>query len=175
MVETKIKTEDLPTVYDPKATEDKMYKFWEEGKYFQADAHSNKPPFTIVIPPPNVTGVLHMGHALDETLQDILVRYHRMSGYEALWIPGTDHAGLATQNVVEKQLAKEGLTRHDLGREKFLEKTWEWTNAHKSTILDQMKRLGASFDRSRERFTFDEGCSEAVKEVFVTLYNKGLI
>ena len=175
MVETKMKTEDLPTVYDPKATEDKMYKFWEDGKYFQADAHSNKPPYTIVIPPPNVTGVLHMGHALDETLQDILIRYHRMSGYEALWIPGTDHAGLATQNVVEKQLAKEGLTRHDLGREKFLEKTWEWTNAHKSTILDQMKRLGASFDRSRERFTFDEGCSDAVKEVFVKLYNKGLI
>ena len=171
----KIKIEDLPTVYDARATEEKMYKFWEDGEYFKADAHSNKPPFTIVIPPPNVTGVLHMGHALDETLQDILTRYHRMSGYEALWIPGTDHAGLATQNVVEKQLAKQGLTRHDLGREKFLEKTWEWTNEHKSRILDQMKKLGASFDRSRERFTFDEGCSEAVKEVFVTLYNKGLI
>lgn len=174
-METKIKIEDLPTVYDPKATEDKMYKFWEDGNYFRADAKSNKPPHTIVIPPPNVTGVLHMGHALDETLQDILTRYHRMSGYEALWIPGTDHAGLATQNVVEKQLAKEGLTRHDLGREKFVEKTWEWTNEHKSHILDQCKRLGASFDRSRERFTFDEGCSEAVKEVFVKLYNKGLI
>ncbi len=170
-----VKITDLPTVYDAKSTEERIYKFWEDGKYFQADAKSNKPPFTIVIPPPNVTGVLHMGHALDETLQDILVRYHRMSGYEALWIPGTDHAGLATQNVVEKQLAKQGITRHDLGREKFLEKTWEWTNEHKSTILDQMKRLGASFDRSRERFTFDEGCSEAVKEVFVTLYNKGLI
>lgn len=175
MTETKIKIEDLPTVYDAKSTEEKMYKFWEDGGYFKADAHSNKPPFTIVIPPPNVTGVLHMGHALDETLQDILTRYHRMSGYEALWIPGTDHAGLATQNVVEKKLMKEGLTRHDLGREKFLEKTWEWTNQHKGAILDQMKRLGASFDRSRERFTFDEGCSEAVKEVFVTLYNKGLI
>ncbi len=175
MAETKIKIEDLPTVYDAKSTEEKMYKFWEDGGYFKADAHSNKPPFTIVIPPPNVTGVLHMGHALDETLQDILTRYHRMSGYEALWIPGTDHAGLATQNVVEKKLMKEGLTRHDLGREKFLEKTWEWTNQHKGAILDQMKRLGASFDRSRERFTFDEGCSEAVKEVFVTLYNKGLI
>ncbi len=175
MTETITKIEDLPTVYDAKSTEEKMYKFWEGGKYFQANAKSNKPPFTIVIPPPNVTGVLHMGHALDETLQDILIRYHRMSGYEALWIPGTDHAGLATQNVVEKQLAKEGLTRHDLGREKFLEKTWEWTNEHKSTILDQMKRLGASFDRSRERFTFDKGCSDAVKEVFVKLYNKGLI
>ena len=175
MTETITKIEDLPTVYDAKSTEEKMYKFWEDGEYFKADAKSNKPPFTIVIPPPNVTGVLHMGHALDETLQDILTRYHRMSGYEALWIPGTDHAGLATQNVVEKQLAKEGLTRHDLGREKFLEKTWEWTNEHKSTILDQMKRLGASFDRSRERFTFDKGCSDAVKEVFVKLYNKGLI
>jgi len=137
----RIKIEDLPTVYDAKSTEEKMYKFWEDGEYFKANAHSNKPPFTIVIPPPNVTGVLHMGHALDETLQDILTRYHRMSGYEALWIPGTDHAGLATQNVVEKQLAKEGLTRHDLGREKFLEKTWEWTNEHKSRILDQMKNV----------------------------------
>ena len=175
MTETKTRIEDMPTVYDPKSTEEKMYKFWEDGGYFKANAKSDKPPFTIVIPPPNVTGVLHMGHALDETLQDILTRYHRMSGYEALWIPGTDHAGLATQNVVEKQLAKQGLSRHDLGREKFLEKTWEWTNEHKSHILDQMKRLGASFDRSRERFTFDEGCSEAVKEVFVTLYNKGLI
>lgn len=175
MTETKIKIEDLPTVYDAKSTEEKMYKFWENGGYFKADAHSKKPPFTIVIPPPNVTGVLHMGHALDETLQDILVRYHRMSGYEALWIPGTDHAGIATQAVVEKQLKKEGLTRHDLGREKFLERTWKWANEHKGAILDQMKRLGASFDRSRERFTFDEGCSEAVKEVFVTLYNKGLI
>ena len=172
---TTVQINDLPTVYDAKSTEEEIYKFWEENQMFKADAHSPKKPFSIVIPPPNVTGVLHMGHALDETLQDILVRYHRMSGYEALWIPGTDHAGLATQNVVEKQLAKEGLTRHDLGREKFLEKTWEWTNDHKGTILDQMKRLGASFDRSRERFTFDEGCSEAVKEVFCTLYNKGLI
>ena len=175
MTETKIKVEDLPTVYDAKSTEEKMYKFWEDGEYFKADAHSKKPPFTIVIPPPNVTGVLHMGHALDGTLQDILTRYHRMSGYEALWVPGTDHAGIATQAVVEKQLRKEGLTRHDLGREEFLKRTWAWANEHKSAILNQFKRLGASFDRSRERFTFDEGCSEAVKEVFVTLYNKGLI
>lgn len=166
---------DLPTVYNALETEEKIYKFWEENSFFKADAKSAKPPYSIVIPPPNVTGVLHMGHALDETLQDILVRYHRMSGYETLWVPGTDHAGLATQNVVEKQLAKEGLTRDDLGREKFLERTWEWTNEHKSTILDQCKRLGASFDRSRERFTFDKGCSDAVKEVFVRLYEKGLI
>jgi len=175
MTKTMIKIEDLPTVYDAKSTEEKMYKFWEEGEYFKANAKSNKPPHTIVIPPPNVTGVLHMGHALDGTLQDILTRYYRMAGYEALWLPGTDHAGLATQNVVERELAKEGLTRHDLGREKFVEKTWEWANEHKSAILNQFKRLGASFDRSRERFTFDKGCSDAVKEVFVTLYNKGLI
>lgn len=170
-----IAIEDLPTVYDAKETEESIYKFWEDGEFFKADSSSAKPPYSIVIPPPNVTGVLHMGHALDETLQDILVRYHRMAGYETLWVPGTDHAGLATQNVVEKQLAKEGLTRYDLGREKFVEKTWEWTNQHKSAILDQCKRLGASFDRSRERFTFDKGCSDAVKEVFVRLYEKGLI
>ncbi len=166
---------EMSTVYEPQAVEDKIYKFWEEGGYFKADAHSNKPPYSIVIPPPNVTGVLHMGHALDGTLQDILTRYHRMSGYEALWIPGTDHAGIATQAVVERQLRAEGKTRQDLGREKFLERTWEWANEHKSAILNQFKRLGASFDRSRERFTFDKGCSDAVKEVFVTLYNKGLI
>ena len=169
------KIEDLPTVYNAQETEASIYKFWEDNGFFKADSSSPKKPFSIVIPPPNVTGVLHMGHALDETLQDILVRYHRMSGYETLWVPGTDHAGLATQNVVERQLAKEGLTRNDLGREKFVERTWEWTNEHKGRILDQMKRLGASFDRTRERFTFDKGCSDAVKEVFVRLYEKGLI
>ena len=166
---------DLPTVYNPKETEDKIYKFWEDNGFFKADAKSPKPSYSMVIPPPNVTGVLHMGHALDETLQDILIRYHRMCGYETLWVPGTDHAGIATQNVVEKQLRAKCLSRYDLGREKFLEKTWEWANAHKSRILDQCKRLGASFDRSRERFTFDKGCSDAVKEVFVRLYEKGLI
>ena len=175
MTETKIKYEDLPTVYDAKETESEIYKFWEDGEYFKADAKSKKPAYSIVIPPPNVTGVLHMGHALDETLQDILTRYHRMSGFETLWLPGTDHAGIATQNVVEKQLREKGLSRYDLGREKFLEETWKWANEHKSAILDQCKRLGASFDRSRERFTFDKGCSEAVKEVFVRLYEKGLI
>ena len=166
---------DLPTVYNALETEKEIYEFWEKGEYFKADAKSSKPAYSLVIPPPNVTGVLHMGHALDETLQDILTRYHRMAGYEVLWIPGTDHAGLATQNVVEKQLAKKGLTRHDLGREKFIEETWKWTNEHKSAILDQCKRLGVSFDRTRERFTFDKGCSDAVKEVFVKLYEKGLI
>ena len=170
-----ISIEDLPTVYNAKETEESIYKFWEENGFFKADAKSPKKPYSIVIPPPNVTGVLHMGHALDETLQDILVRYHRMSGYETLWVPGTDHAGIATQNVVEKQLREQGLSRYDLGRDKFLEKTWDWANAHKSRILDQCKRLGASFDRTRERFTFDKGCSDAVKEVFVRLYEKGLI
>ena len=172
---TATKIDDLPTVYNPKETEEKIYKFWEDGEYFKADAKSKKPAYSIVIPPPNVTGVLHMGHALDETLQDILTRYHRMAGFETLWLPGTDHAGIATQNVVEKMLREKGLSRYDLGREKFLEETWKWANEHKSAILDQCKRLGASFDRSRERFTFDEGCSEAVKEVFVRLYEKGLI
>lgn len=172
---TATKIQDLPTVYNAKETEEKIYKFWEDGEYFKADASSSKPSYSIVIPPPNVTGVLHMGHALDETLQDILVRYHRMSGYETLWLPGTDHAGIATQNVVEKKLREQGLSRYDLGREKFLEETWKWANEHKSAILDQCKRLGASFDRSRERFTFDKGCSDAVKEVFVRLYEKGLI
>ena len=166
---------ELPTTYDAKATEDRIYKFWEDNECFKADAKSPKKPFSIVIPPPNVTGVLHMGHAIDETLQDILVRYHRMSGYETLWVPGTDHAGIATQNVVEKQLRAEGTNRHELGREKFLARTWDWANEHKSAILDQCKRLGASFDRSRERFTLDKGCSEAVKEVFIKLYKKGLI
>ena len=175
MTKTATNIDDLPTVYDAKSTEEEIYKFWEDGNYFKANAKSDKPAYSMVIPPPNVTGVLHMGHALDETLQDILTRYHRMAGYETLWLPGTDHAGIATQNVVEKNLREKGLSRFDLGREKFLEETWKWANEHKSAILDQCKRLGASFDRSRERFTFDKGCSEAVKEVFVRLYEKGLI
>lgn len=170
-----INIEDLPTVYNAKETEENIYKFWEDNGYFRADAKSKKEPYSIVIPPPNVTGVLHMGHALDETLQDILIRYHRMAGYETLWMPGTDHAGIATQNVVEKKLRAEGKTRFDLGREKFLECTWEWANEHKNAILNQCKRLGASFDMSRVRFTLDKGCSDAVKEVFVKLYEKDLI
>ena len=167
--------QDMAKAYNPKETEEKIYRFWEKIDSFKADANSENPSFSIVIPPPNVTGVLHMGHALDGTLQDILIRYKRMSGYEALWLPGTDHAGIATQNVVEKELRKDGLSRHDIGREEFLEVTWDWANRHKSRILEQFKRLGASFDISRQRFTLDEGCSRAVKEVFVTLYNKGLI
>lgn len=167
--------QNLPTTYEARESEKEIYKFWEDNSFFRADNKSQKPPYSIVIPPPNVTGILHMGHALDETLQDILTRYHRMKGYEALWLPGCDHAGIATQNVVEKQLSKEGKSRHDLGREKFLEVTWDWANKHKDRILEQCKLLGASFDLSRKRFTLDEGCSKAVKKVFVDLYNKGLI
>ncbi len=167
--------QNLSTTYEARESEKEIYKFWEDNSFFKADNTSKKPPYSIVIPPPNVTGILHMGHALDETLQDILTRYHRMKGYEALWLPGCDHAGIATQNVVEKQLAKEGKSRHDLGREKFLEVTWDWANKHKDRILEQCKLLGASFDLSRKRFTLDEGCSKAVKKVFVDLYNKGLI
>jgi len=166
---------DLPTAYNPQDTEQEIYSFWENNNCFKADATGKQEAYSIVIPPPNVTGVLHMGHALDGTLQDILIRYHRMLGYDTLWLPGTDHAGIATQNVVEKKLREEGKTRHDLGREEFLKVTWAWANEHKSHILGQFKRLGASFDLSRERFTLDEGCSKAVKEVFVTLYNKDLI
>ncbi len=168
---------ELEKTYNPKETEEKIYEFWERHGYFKADAHSEKPAFSIVIPPPNVTGVLHMGHALDGTIQDILilVRYKRMKGFETLWLPGTDHAGIATQNVVEKKLKKEGKTRQELGRKKFLEITWDWANRHRSRILSQFKRLGASFDLDRERFTLDAGCSKAVKEVFVNLYNDGLI
>ncbi|MBE7707906.1 MAG: valine--tRNA ligase, partial [Cyanobacteria bacterium SIG27] len=167
--------QELATTYVAREIENEIYKFWEENDCFKADANSQKEPYSIVIPPPNVTGVLHMGHALDGTLQDILVRYNRMLQKEVLWMPGCDHAGIATQNVIEKNLAKDGLTRHDLGREKFLATTWQWAEEHKNRILEQFKLLGASFDLSRKRFTLDEGCSNAVKKVFVDLYNKGLI
>ena len=167
---------ELSKTYDPKEVEDKIYKGWEEKKYFHAEADPKKEPFTIVIPPPNVTGQLHMGHALDETLQDILIRYKRMKGFSALWLPGTDHAGIATQIKVEEALrVEEGLTKYDLGREKFLERVWEWKEKYGDRIITQLKKLGSSCDWDRERFTMDEGCSKAVKEVFVKLYEKGLI
>lgn len=167
---------ELAKTYNPAEVEDRIYAEWVENEYFKAEPDSKKEPFTIVIPPPNVTGQLHMGHALDETLQDILIRYKRMAGYNALWIPGTDHAGIATQIKVEEMLRKEeGLTRYDLGREKFLERVWDWKKQYGSRIINQLKKLGSSCDWSRERFTMDEGCSKAVKEVFVSLYNKGLI
>ncbi len=168
--------EELSKVYDPKAVEDRIYNNWVKKGYFGAKPDKNKKPFTIVIPPPNVTGQLHMGHAFDETLQDILIRYKRMQGFEALWVPGTDHAGIATQIKVEAELReKEGLTRYDLGREKFLERVWDWKEKYGNRIISQLKKIGCSCDWDRERFTMDEGCSKAVREVFVNLYNKGLI
>ena len=167
---------NLEKTYNPSEIEDKLYKKWMDGGYFHSEPDSKKEPYTIVIPPPNVTGQLHMGHALDETLQDILIRYKRMQGYNALWIPGTDHAGIATQIKVEEDLrVNEGLTRYDLGREKFLERVWDWKEKFGSRIINQIKKLGCSCDWDRERFTMDEGCSKAVREVFVNLYNKGLI
>ena len=167
---------ELSKTYDPSQIEDKRYGEWVERGYFTAKADPNKKPFTIVIPPPNVTGQLHMGHALDETTQDILIRYKRMQGYAALWLPGTDHAGIATQIKVEENLRKEeGLTRHDLGREEFLKRTWAWKEQYGNRIINQLKKLGSSCDWSRERFTMDEGFSRAVKKTFVDLYNKGLI
>ena len=167
---------ELPKTYDPKSVEDKLYKFWVDSGFFHAEVNPDKKPYTIVIPPPNVTGQLHMGHAFDETLQDILIRTKRMQGYEALWMPGTDHAGIATQIKVEENLRKEeGLTRYDLGREEFLKRVWAWKDKFGSRIISQLKKLGTSCDWDRERFTMDEGCSKAVREVFVNLYNKGLI
>lgn len=169
-------TNELPKTYDPSSTEDKLYQKWEQNGYFNAEVDESKKPFTIVIPPPNVTGQLHMGHAFDETLQDILIRTKRMQGYSALWMPGTDHAGIATQIKVEENLRnEEGLTRYDLGREKFLQRVWDWKNQYGSRIITQLKKLGSSCDWRRERFTMDEGCSKAVREVFVNLYDKGLI
>jgi valyl-tRNA synthetase len=166
---------ELASSFSPADVEPVLYEKWLQAGYFKADASSEKPPFTIVIPPPNVTGSLHIGHALDLTLQDILIRMKRMKGFEALWLPGMDHAGIATQNVVEKQLATQGISRHDLGREKFVEKVWEWKNESGGAILEQMKRLGASVDWSRERFTMDAGLSTAVQTIFKRLYDDGLI
>ena len=167
---------ELPKVYEPQLVEEKIYRMWEEGGYFHTKAEEGKKPFTIVMPPPNVTGQLHMGHAMDATLQDTLIRFKRMQGYAALWVPGTDHAGIATQIKVEEELRKkEGLSRHDLGREKFLERVWDWKHKYGNRIVEQQKKLGSSCDWQRARFTMDEGCSKAVREVFVSLYEKGLI
>jgi len=166
---------ELEKVYEPRAVEDRWYREWVEKGYFHADPSAPGAPFSIVIPPPNVTGVLHMGHALNNTLQDSLARWKRMSGFNVLWMPGTDHAGIATQNVVERQLAAEGTTRHAYGREKFVQRVWQWREESGGTIINQLKRLGASCDWERERFTMDEGLSRAVREVFVRLYEEGLI
>ena len=167
---------ELPKTYDPQEVEGKIYQAWMDAGCFRAAPNPDKKPFSIVMPPPNVTGQLHMGHAMDSTLQDILTRFKRMQGYEALWMPGTDHAGIATQIKVEEELRKnEGLTRHDLGREKFLERVWDWKNKYGGRIVEQQKKLGASCDWERARFTMDEGCSKAVRETFCELYGKGLI
>ncbi len=167
--------EELSKQYNPKETEEKWYKIWEQKNLFSAKVSANKQPYCIVIPPPNVTGILHMGHALNNTIQDILIRYHRMKGQAALWMPGTDHAGIATQNVVERSLAKEGLKRQDLGIERFIEKVWEWKERNGSTIISQLKKLGASCDWSRTRFTMDAAYSESVTEAFIWLFKKKLI
>ncbi len=166
---------ELPKVYDPHEVEDRLYRFWEEGGYFDAGPDPAAVPFTIVMPPPNITGALHLGHGLDETLQDIVVRWRRMQGFQALWIPGTDHAGIATQNVVERELAKQGLSRLDLGREGFIARVWEWREQYGNRIVAQLKRLGCSCDWGRIRFTMDPGLSRAVRRVFVDLFDEGLI
>ena len=167
---------ELPKVYEPQQVESRIYQMWEDNNCFNGDPDPKKPPFSIVMPPPNVTGQLHMGHALDCTLQDILTRFKRMQGYSTLWVPGTDHAGIATQIKVEEELrTKEGLTRYDLGREKFLQRVWKWKEAYGNRIVEQQKKMGVSCDWSRSRFTMDEGCSKAVRETFCELYDKGLI
>ena len=166
---------DIPSKYDPKDIEPKILSFWLDNACFHAEAGSKKTAYTIVIPPPNITGILHMGHALNNTIQDVLIRYNRMRGNETLWMPGTDHAGIATQNVVERQLAKEGLRKEDVGRQAFEQRLWSWKDQYGSTIINQLKRIGASCDWQRTRFTMDAEYSEAVKEAFIRLYEKGLI
>ena len=168
-------SKELAKTYDPKGIEGRLYKKWEDNGYFHAEVDRSKKPFTIVMPPPNITGQLHMGHALDNTMQDILIRYKRMQGYNALWQPGTDHASIATEVKVIENLKKQGIDKHDLGREGFLEKCYEWKDEYGSRIINQLKKMGSSADWQRERFTMDKGCSDAVLEVFVKLYEKGLI
>ena len=166
---------NLDKVFDPKSFEDKWYSFWEDNGFFHSKPSKDKKPFTIVIPPPNVTGILTMGHVLNNTIQDILIRWHRMKGFEACWIPGTDHAGIATQVKVEKYLKDNGIDKYKLGREEFIKQMWEWKEKYGGIIISQLKKLGCSCDWQRERFTMDEGLSHAVKETFVRLFNKGLI
>jgi len=165
----------VDTRYNSKEIEEKIAEFWAGRKDFKAEDVSTKPPFSVILPPPNVTGFLHLGHALNHTIQDVSVRWHRMKGYNTLWLPGTDHAGIATQSVVEKKLKKEGVSRHDLGREKFVEEIWKWKDEFGGRIVSQMKRLGDSCDWDRLTFTLDEGVSNSVRKVFVSLYKKGLI
>ncbi len=166
---------ELSSKYNPQQTEEKWLNIWKDKNIFHSRVNPDKKPFTIVIPPPNVTGILHMGHALNNTLQDILIRYKRMNGFETLWMPGTDHAGIATQNVLEKELAKEGKKRQEIGREEFLKRLWAWKQEYGDTIIHQLEKLGSSCDWQRTRFTMDDQYSEAVKEAFIHLYNKKLI
>ena len=168
-------SKELAKTYDPNGIEDRLYQKWLDKKYFHAEVDHSKTPFTIVIPPPNITGQLHMGHALDNTMQDILIRYKRMQGYNALWQPGTDHASIATEVKIIQKLKEEGIDKHDLGREKFLERAWEWKKEYGGRIIEQLKKLGSSCDWDRERFTMDEGCNKAVTEVFVKMHEKGYI
>lgn len=168
-------SKELEKNYNPSEIEDRLYHKWLEKKYFHAEVNRDKKPFTIVMPPPNITGKLHMGHALDNTMQDIIIRFKRMQGYEALWIPGTDHASISTEVKVTNALKEEGIDKHELGREGFLKRTWEWKKEYGGTITSQLKKIGSSCDWDRERFTMDEGCSKAVQEVFIKLYEKGLI
>ncbi len=168
-------SKELAKAYEPREVEDRIYDFWLSGGYFHAEVDENKRPYSIVIPPPNITGQLHMGHALDETLQDIIIRFRRMQGYSTLWLPGTDHASIATEAKIVEAMRGEGLTKEEIGREKFLERAWEWKKKYGGRIIEQLKKLGSSCDWERERFTLDEGCSKAVREVFVRLYEKGLI
>ena len=167
--------DQLEKIYSPKEVEERWGKYWEDNLLFHGDETSTKKSFSIVIPPPNVTGSLHMGHAFNNTLQDILARWKRMLGFEVLWQPGTDHAGIATQNVVERQLHAEGITRQEIGREEFIKRVWKWRKESGGTINHQLSKLGSSLDWERDRFTMDEGLSKAVREVFVSLYEEGLI
>ncbi|MFK4462379.1 valyl-tRNA synthetase [Bacillus safensis] len=167
--------QEMPTKYDPNAIEKDRYTYWLEGKFFEAQNDKTKDPYTVVIPPPNVTGKLHLGHAWDSTLQDIVTRMKRMQGYDVLWLPGMDHAGIATQAKVEAKLREEGVSRYDLGREKFVEETWKWKEEYADFIRSQWAKMGLGLDYSRERFTLDEGLNKAVRQVFVQLYEKGLI
>jgi len=165
----------LPPAYEPANVEERIYRMWEEAGYFQPRIDPNREPYCIIMPPPNVTGELHLGHGLEDAITDALVRWHRMQGDPTLWLPGEDHAGIATQNVIEKELAKEGLTRHDLGRERFIERTWEWVRKYRSRIADQHRKLGASADWTRDVFTLDPQIVKAVRTTFVNLYRDGLI
>ena len=166
---------ELEKNYNPADIEGRLYQKWLDKKYFHAKVNKDKKPFTIVMPPPNITGKLHMGHALDNTMQDIIIRFKRMQGYEALWLPGTDHASISTEVKVTNALKDEGIDKHELGREGFLKRTWEWKEEYGGTITSQLKKMGSSCDWDRERFTMDEGCSAAVQKVFINLYKKGFI